>query len=59
MYVALKQCIRLPEGVTMWIIKDIIRTIREGAANGDRPMLTAMFGLLVLSLVLIAVGLAK
>ena len=43
----------------MWIIKDFIRTFREGAANGDRPVLAAMFGLLVLSLTLIAVGLAK
>jgi hypothetical protein len=43
----------------MWIIKDFIRTIREGASNGDRPILAAMFGLLVLSIALIAFGLAK
>ena len=43
----------------MWIIKDFIRTIREGASNGDRPVLAAMFGLLVLSVVLIVYGLAK
>ncbi|GLI37511.1 hypothetical protein GHYDROH2_10120 [Geobacter hydrogenophilus] len=43
----------------MWIIKDFIRTVREGAANGDRPVLAAMFCLFVLSLALIAYGLAK
>ena len=43
----------------MWIIKDFIRTLREGASNGDRPVLAAMFCLLVLSLALIAYGLAR
>ncbi len=43
----------------MWIIRDFIRTIREGAANGDRTILVTMFGLFVLSITLIAYGLAK
>ncbi|EHP84662.1 hypothetical protein GeomeDRAFT_2946 [Geobacter metallireducens RCH3] len=43
----------------MWIIRDFIRTISEGAADGDGPILAAMFCLFVLSLVLIAYGLAK
>lgn len=43
----------------MWIIKDFIRTFRTGAANGDKPILSAMFALLVLSLTLIAYGLVK
>ena len=43
----------------MSIIKDFIRTLREGAADGDRPILAAMFCLFVLSLALIAYGLAK
>ncbi len=43
----------------MGIIKDFIRTFRAGAANGDRPILSAMFALLVLSLTLIAYGLVK
>ncbi|CAG0992351.1 hypothetical protein [Geobacter sp.] len=43
----------------MSIIRDFIRTLREGAANGDRPILAAMFCLLVFSLTLIVFGLAK
>lgn len=43
----------------MSIIKDFLQTLREGTANGDRPLLSFVFGLFVLSLSLIVYGLVK
>lgn len=41
------------------MIRDLLHTLRSGTTNGDRPILTFMLGLLVVSVSLIVYGLVK